>query len=674
MAPYLPLYITRSDGKLETLAKSRKREPNAPTADQLDNRPDTKGHSDYFKELELGDAKEVDWRRKLGGMLIREIGGPETSGSNYILAALPENYRLYERVKSVAGAEVTDAYLYGHPQGRKKRFRSPGDFFPHLLWLATDENGDPDNCSCKLCAPDDIQVFKEPDRVKPSEPLKKEQTSIKKETMPPKPSTIGTRPMVIVPPRSASQDKGISVTKPPASKPPISTALPPAVARQAGPPTTPTLLAPAKCFEQDEDSQWAKYLFRQGELAWFNRGNAWGLSVILKRTLVRDLQNPNRDRAKYLVQPLSHPLHHPPAKIIESEDGLRPWLAWSPPAPTHPGLASASGLTYSTIDWKGVSSGRYGQGDAEVDGSIFAAKAVDNSFSLFLPLANNTVTTGERTYNGIYLGGEKIWIGEPVRLRVGSGQDIMVIHSIIERLKPGSTSTSSATILLGGDIYKFSTLSLQPGVEPPDTRHLPLRLRQDMEFRNRATIPAKRTMSFWKLAQAQARLTITDLKGRWYESSVLLPILKGAEPFSQDLTRGEIGDAGAWMNARGDCNAVNGVAAKVGTRVVDRLEAFGKSIPPGTKISKGLDGPPEDQVFPKENVVVPPPPSQAQVQVQIPMNGSMPMPMEGVQEEGAGGGKKGVEGVSDGDIEQFMDLDRMEEGYVQQFHEAGGQF
>ncbi|KAL8731615.1 MAG: hypothetical protein Q9166_003303 [cf. Caloplaca sp. 2 TL-2023] len=669
MAPYLPLYITRSDGKLEISAKSRKKESNAPTAEQLDTKPDAKGHTDYFKELELGDAKEVDWRRKLGGMLIREIGGQRHPGSNYILAALPENYRLYERVKSGSGSEVTDAYLYGHPQGRKKRYRSPGDFFPHLLWLATDDNGDPDNCSCKLCAPDDIQVFKEPDKARPPEPIKKEQSPLKKETMPSKSSTIGTRPMVIVPQRSASQDKGISATKPPASKPSGPPPLPTPVARQAGPPTTPTLLAPAKCFEQDQDSQWDKYLFRPGEVAWFNRGNAWGLSVILKRTLARDLQNPNRDRAKYLVQPLSHPLHHPPTKIIESEEGLRPWLAWSPPNPTHPGLASASGLTYHTIDWKGVTLGRYGQGDAEVDGSIFAAKAVDNSFSLFLPLANNTVTTGERIYNGLYLGGEKIWTGEPVRLRIGSGQDIMVIHSIIERLKPGSTSTSSATIVLVGDIYKFSTLSLQPGVEPPDSRHLPLRLRQDMEYRNRATIPIKRTMSFWKLAQAQARLAITDVKGRWYESSALLPILRGRDDFSQDLTRGEIGDAGQWMNARGDCNVVNGVLPKAGMRVVDRLEAFGKSIPLGTKISKGLDGPQEDQMFPKENAA---PQGQQQVQVQIPMN-TLPIPMDGVQEEV---GKKGVEnqGVSDGDIEQFMDLDRMEEGYVQQFTDAGGQF
>ena len=80
MAPYFPLYITRSDGKTEILTKTRKKEPNTPTDDQLDSRPDTKGIVDYFKELEVGDAKEVDWRRKLGGMLIREIGGQDHPG------------------------------------------------------------------------------------------------------------------------------------------------------------------------------------------------------------------------------------------------------------------------------------------------------------------------------------------------------------------------------------------------------------------------------------------------------------------------------------------------------------------------------------------------------------------------------------------------------------------
>lgn len=80
MAPYFPLYILRSDGKAEVLTKSRKKELNIPSDEQLDSRPDVKGNVDYFKELEVGDAKEVDWRRKLGGMLIGETGGKEHPG------------------------------------------------------------------------------------------------------------------------------------------------------------------------------------------------------------------------------------------------------------------------------------------------------------------------------------------------------------------------------------------------------------------------------------------------------------------------------------------------------------------------------------------------------------------------------------------------------------------
>lgn len=84
MAPYFPLYVLRSDGKAEVLTKTRKKELNIPTEDQLDSRPDAKGNVDYFKELEVGDAKEVDWRRKLGGMLIGEIGNQDHSGKKHL--------------------------------------------------------------------------------------------------------------------------------------------------------------------------------------------------------------------------------------------------------------------------------------------------------------------------------------------------------------------------------------------------------------------------------------------------------------------------------------------------------------------------------------------------------------------------------------------------------------
>ena len=134
MAPHFPLYISRSDGRLETISlKTKKKESNAPTEAQLNANREVNGNRDFYKAIEVGDAKEVDWRRKLGGMLMKEIGNKEhsgrhinstsnisiltCSGQKYILGALPENYRLFEHVK-VTSHEVTGSFIQSFPTFR----------------------------------------------------------------------------------------------------------------------------------------------------------------------------------------------------------------------------------------------------------------------------------------------------------------------------------------------------------------------------------------------------------------------------------------------------------------------------------------------------------------------------------------------------------------------------
>lgn len=135
---------------------------------------------------------------------------------------------------------------------------------------------------------------------------------------------------------------------------------------------------------------------------------------------------------------------------------------------------------------------------------------------------------------------------------------------------------------------------------------------------------------------------------------MLLPILRGAADFTRDLRRGDIGDAGYWMNGRGDSSATtttttttgprgDGAAGKVGVRKIERVQAFGRAVPLGTKIGRGLDGPPGENVFPAEQMV------------------------------GGGTEEAGRAPGGEGDLDEFMNLDRLEEGYVQQFSgEAGG--
>ena len=357
---------------------------------------------------------------------------------------------------------------------------------------------------------------------------------------------------------------------------------------------TATPLLPAKSREQELDSQYATFLYRPGELVWFSRGPAWGLSVIINRTLFKDAEN---EKPKYLVQPLSHPFGHSPPKIISSQADLRPWLAWSCPAPTI-SVLNAPNLNYNTVDWKNIVTGQFGHGDPEVDGSIFASKMIDESFTLIQGLTNNTVTTGERTYNGIYLGGEKIWVGEAVRTRTTQGQEILVVHDIIERLKPGSTNANSATIFLRGDIYRFTTVQSTASMSLPAMPQLPARLLRDLEFRNRFVQPIKNEISAWKLVQIGRSMGIHEIKGRWYESSVLLPILQGQPEFNNYLAHGLIKDVGGEMNARGDSSTLAG--GQMGKRCITREEAFGLAVPNGTKINKGLDGPRDEQGFPEE--------------------------------------------------------------------------
>lgn len=701
MAEWKPVWIARSDGEHEIKTKKNGRELNAPTSAQLDR---NSGENDYYEHLDIDDPVAIEWKRILGGMLHREQKGP--TDQIWILVDFPENYRLYKRYKDKKesksrasdlpkpakadgkdGNKSEDFYLYGYPLGHKKRFKSAVDFFPHLLWLAQGTSNQRTDCECKQCSPEWVQTVPILSGKSGFVP-KTEPTALHKDTPAVLRDSMTPRPQVVIKQRSVSQDS-IKLSKAvPKSQHPASTApsiptkgpapapaakpVPPAPKMASAPskvppqssntsaaripapvPTsiTPTPLAPAKSLEQEQDTHHGKYIYRSGELTWFNRGSAWGLSVIIKRDLFKDQRG--RDRPRYLVQPLSHPFSHPTTKIISSEDDLRPWLAWSAPGPTHQALA-ASGLDYKIINWKDVVNGRYGAGDAEVDGSIYAAKMIDDSFTLIDPLSNNTTTTGERSYNGIYFGGEKLWVGEPVRLRVGNGHDVMIIHQIIEKLKQNSTSTISASVFIDGDIYRYTTIPYTVGQEPAENPNLPMRLRQDLQYRNRISLASKRTISYWKIINAAHRLQISEVKGRWYESSILLPILHGAQAFEQDVQRGEVSDVGTWINGRGDANGLSG---KAGSRCTDRLDAFWKAVPAGTKISKGLDGPVEENVFPAANP-----------------SGMPPAAAMAAQAGGQGVGAQGqqVQGVSDGDIEQFMDLDRMEEGFTQNF--VGGQF
>jgi hypothetical protein len=675
MTRFYPLYVRRSDGKIEVTAKGKRKELNQPTSEQLDQRPDKNGVSDFYREVSIDETKHLDWRRKLGGMLAREMDWKDKSGqagqgmhvkldasiacehsalisgaeTGYMLVAFPENYRLYEHVKktekdgktevkskthAAGGNDRQDAYLYGHPAGRKKRYRSPADFFPHLLWLCTDESGDPDNCGCKVCSPEDL-----------ADVMPETKTKVK-------PEAAGQHTFVMA---KSENGQGMMKVKQ-ENNIPVPVQRPSSSPRQL----IPTTLSPPKSQDQQIDRQYNSFMFRPGELVWFERGRAWGLGTILRRWQT------GRDQFHYTVQPLSHPFQHPAPLVKSSHAELRPWLAWSVPRYTNDGLNNMpEPPRYETLDWEGLRQMRYGNGDMEVDGSILAAKGIDSSYTLLQPIRTTETEPGvtETYFEGLYLGAEKMWTGDPLRLHPGTGTDILVLHFIVERTHQtrSATPVSRTTVHLVGDIYQLhqtshSNPTMPTPASPQNNPQLPTRLTEDLTFRNARSIPTQYTASFWKLTTTNTRVDLNDIKGRWYEASLLLPILQ-ATIFEDSARKGEIREATLWMNSRGDCINSNRPPAlpklpRENNAYTTRLEACGRALPPHAEIKEGVEPPLPDNVDPALEGMT------SQSSMEIDPRFETAGTLESDEIRGTRPGQEDMHVVGDGgNLEEFMNLD-----------------
>ncbi|KAI9893174.1 MAG: hypothetical protein M1814_000722 [Vezdaea aestivalis] len=545
MAPYREFFVRRSDGQLTVSVKgSGPVVPNGPTAEQLDATPSAAGVTDYYKEV-LPDQL-------------------------WVLGRLPDNFRLYEHLKysnkegdeapkanrthARGGNDRQDAYLYGHPEGKKKRYRCPADFYNHLYWLATDSTGDSRNCTCMICSPDDI----------PRPKAAKANTTNTKEGG----STVG----VVIPP----------LTKQNKDKKPS-----PSV-KSTTPYTLPTPKVQSR--EREYDTQYGLSLYRLGELVWFSRGASWSLGVVAKRGLY-DMTG-KWQQATYSIQPVSYPGHNLPPVSIEQANQIRPWLSWSPPQVTRKTLHDK---TYREIDWAGVIAGAYGQGVIEIDASVLAAKWIDESYVAFGQISKSPRIT---SWMGMFLGGEKIWIEDPVSLRpVRRDQsEILVVKMILEQTpESGAANATGETpeLILVGDHYIFELVKGATDQSQGPSSQLPQRLLKDIEARNSSTRAKVGEIARWRLVQQKAEMSLGSVKGRWYESETLFPTLQIPIPghVGQIQQFNQASDANLYLNARCDKSLCRN---NMGNRFNTRNEALGGSVPPTFVVSRGLDGSMQD--------------------------------------------------------------------------------
>lgn len=447
--------------------------------------------------------------------------------------------------------------------------------------MCTDESGDPDNCSCKICSPEELDTvvpsnaknIKAEKAVKPEVKQEFEKPTISQAVSP------ATQVETQVPSRPTSTVQQQQLPQ----------------AQLQGQPM-PSPLPPAKSPDQQEDRRYGGFMYRPGEVVWFSRVQAWGLGVVLRRW------NSSAGQVSYTVQPLTYPGGPSVAVTKSSEFDMRPWLAWSVPGFTHAGLNNTpEPPRYDNVDWNAVRQGAYGPGgDMEVDGSILAAKSIDSTYTPFGQNQTLEVEPGvsETHYDGIYLGGEKIWAGEPVRLAIGSGTDIMIVHSVVERRKTAAMTGQiiQQSMHFLGDLYSLSNVQhSDPNIPTPAAQkmnpQLPDRLTQDLAYRNARSIQVNRVASYWKFMRGQARIDLDAVKGRWYEGSILLPILQGQANFDNMSAKGDIQEASLWMNSRGDCQNANRPSnlpkiRSQNIRQPNRRDAFGAALPASAQIQE----------------------------------------------------------------------------------------
>lgn len=613
---------------------------NGPTEEMLDNTPDEKGNQDFLRPIEPYSKKEISWLCKMAGWLV-ESKDPEMykqyKSKKICLKSLPENYRLYEHVKlpgpvsfpishaafgshtylrsqGTEGKARIDTYLYGHPKGPRKRYRSAADFQPHFVWMATDPNRNPENCRCRVCsgrAPPDT-----PEPPNSPTPLRNIPAATAREKPVPVSKGIpatrsvfaastgtSTRRTTSTPATLPLTRRSLSTTVNSRSSTPVTTPAPAPIPPPVPTPVAPILPTPPPfpahllessptVVERSLHAAPGPHVFRPGELVWCQCTEAWSLGIIVSgpETGPSQSSNNSQQQQSYTVQVLKSPLESEmstpyPGITVAS---LRPWLAWSTPDLNNAPLRAI--LTYDDVVWEQYRGVR----GLEVDASIMKSRDIDSSYNLIdrLDYPNGNF------YAGVYYGAEKLWIGDAVRLKrhaapnLMTGLEIMVITSIQDTRMQPSTGisrpvTTDVTVL--GDIYTLLSYPASPASAAPSPlipEWLPQRLVRETTFRNRVTSsnPQQPIVSTWKLLHAGHTIKLEDIKGRWYESSLLIPYLKGREIFNQTLQSGIWDEVATQMNEMGNA----GQATSRGwCRTGKRDDVLTTSVPRGFSLEKG---------------------------------------------------------------------------------------
>ncbi|KAL2761218.1 hypothetical protein ACRALDRAFT_1073287 [Sodiomyces alcalophilus JCM 7366] len=609
--------IPRSDGQdtgpgywpapldAATAAKSKKA-----TKDATERTPRAKPQ---MLRLSEHDPRFIEWRVKLGILLKQELS-PNPQGLPWYVQ-FPRGYWLYEKSKHL--------WVSGHPV-KSKLFKTPQEFGIHLLWLISGSN-DLQDCCCVHCSlpkagvlGDELIVQDRPRLAAPASA-----PALATLALDPDPALVGgASPATIAPPAKiakapASPPEVAIKTAQSAKSPPSSTAAPspspmpsssyprktefPVQAESELPAPTPTAPEPPLRSQHLEqtlapfDQNTSSLFFRTGELVWFSVTPSWRIGLIARSNTVAK---------QYEILPISHGLFNQSQLQLKPETALRPFLAFTVPPVSIPDLANKS---FDNVPWanyiRTVAADSTKREPLLLDASKLAAIKISMSFSLFTRMGDSE---GDRktNYHGIFLGAERIEVGDALRVRVPHDeQDSMPRWAFTEAQGSGvllglreicTACDTPGYVFFKGDLYIPITGPHTParadghpngGGDPvilPNEK-LPRALREEVAFRTKFA-PRER----WRLALLRPNTVLReqDIRGRFYPSARLLPVLvhPNANQLQSELQKGVVRDSARQLNQRMDTFKDGYIGQKRG-----RIDAVGAAIPHGSAALFGFE-------------------------------------------------------------------------------------
>ncbi|KAI1636527.1 hypothetical protein F4809DRAFT_608555 [Biscogniauxia mediterranea] len=538
----------------------------------------------HHERLPDQDPRCDAWKDKLGSMLGRQLF-PKDERIFY-LEDLPLNYHL--RVKSNGKDGRQDLYLYGYPGDKgsvAKSFRSPAEFFPHLLWLSRGGERKREDCSCCLCNPSgkprSMSIPTISDMSTPGIPAAAIAGQSTGMTNSPKISAKDVTPAVPPPKPKATipapQRAPLqSATNPPLGNgPPTPLPIPPSTTtEQQNAVPGPIAMTSSSSQAVSRPPSHIDTIFRGGEVVWYKNNYAWRLGIIINTD---PTGVPVMRPTQYTLIPLAH--NKFPVECVEKpETDMRPFLAFSVPQ-LNRSISELNGRPMADIDWESVQS-QLTQNDPQrkemlaLEASKLAATLIDHSYSTFNPIGRLSVDT--EAFGGVFLGAEKVCIGEAVRLLLppeeqnpqwsNSAPVVMVVKQICVKSQGGEV------LYFSGDVWRLQELNFQqPDSNQQQQLLLPVAMRQEKLFRD-GVLRSRGLHVDWILIAEQVTKEQQAVRGRFYETNKLAPILN-PETFEHSLAQGAVADLQSLLNNRGDSNG-----PYVGRRA-DRAATVAGAIP-----------------------------------------------------------------------------------------------